>query len=47
MNMIMYINPEDMVRKTLQKVASSRSVKLRAASTGKDASQHDMLHAMK
>jgi len=43
----MNISPEDMVRKTLQNVASSHSVKLRAANTGKDASQHDTLHAMK
>jgi hypothetical protein len=32
--MNMNINPKDMVRKTLQNVASSHSVKLRAASTG-------------
>jgi len=45
--MIMNINPEDMVRKTLQNVSSSCSVKLRAASTGKNDSYHDTLHAMK
>jgi len=45
--MIMNINPEEMVKKTLQNVKSSCSVKLRAASTGKDDPQHDTLHAMK
>lgn len=45
--MIMNIDPEDMVRKTLQNVASSHSAKLRAASTGKDDCQYDTLHAMK
>jgi len=45
--MIMNINREEMVRKTLQNVASSRSVKLRTASTVKDDSQHDTLHVMK
>jgi hypothetical protein len=44
--MIMNIYLEDKVRKTLN-VASSHSVKLRVASTGKDDSQHDTLHAMK
>jgi hypothetical protein len=34
--MIMNISPEDMVRKTLQIVANFHSVKLRAASIGKD-----------
>jgi hypothetical protein len=45
--MIINVNPEDMVRKTLQNTASSHSVKLRAASTGKNDSLHDLLHAMK
>jgi hypothetical protein len=45
--MIMNVNPEEMFSKTLQNVASSHSVKLTAAHTGKDDSQHDTLHAMK
>jgi hypothetical protein len=44
--MIMDVNPEDLVRKTLENVASSHSVELKAASTGRDDSQHDALHVI-
>jgi hypothetical protein len=45
--MIMNVNPEEMVSKTLQNVASAHSINLTAAHTGKVDSQHDTLHAMK
>jgi hypothetical protein len=44
--MIMNVNPEEMVSKTLQNVAIAHSVNL-TAHTGKVDSQHDTLHAMK